>query len=78
MAIDGETDEIIGAPVSVGTPATPIGCNINTCTNFGSCAFDIAVNEKTNQIYVLNLNDGTIAVLDAQSFHHEKDKKHHN
>jgi YVTN family beta-propeller protein len=78
VAIDGETDEIIGAPVAVGTPASPIGCNINTCTNFGSGAFDIAVNEETNRVYVLNLGDNSIAVLDAQSFHHEKDKEHHN
>lgn len=45
--------------------------------SFGSGAIDIDINEKTDRIYMSNLNDGTHSST-SQSFLHEKDKEQHN
>ena len=67
QVLDGETDTIV-ATIKVGTPSSPDGCYAtSSCTDWGSLPTSVTVNEKTNKIYVTNLNDGSVQVIDGNT-----------
>jgi YVTN family beta-propeller protein len=54
-ALDVKTMKPLGAPVSAGTPASPLGCVFSpsgNCTEYGSLPGSITVNPANNKIYV--------------------------
>jgi YVTN family beta-propeller protein len=73
--IDGSTDTIIGNPIQVGVAITPNDCYKTSpwpypaCTNYDTfSALDgIAVDAKTNRIFVVGPNDGTFATIDGKT-----------
>ncbi len=73
--IDGSTDTIIGNPIQVGVAITPNDCYKTSpwpypdCTNYDSfSALDgIAVDAKTDRIFVVGPNDGTLATIDGNT-----------
>ncbi len=40
-----------------------------TCVDFGSAIADVAVNDKTDRIYVVDVPSGTVIVLDTKTHH---------
>jgi DNA-binding beta-propeller fold protein YncE len=69
QAIDLRTNKTVGAPITVGRPHLPLGCNNITipCTDQGSSPYHIALNTKTGKLYVGNLGDQTIVVVDTKT-----------
>jgi DNA-binding beta-propeller fold protein YncE len=73
--IDGSTNTIIGNPIQAGVAITPNNCYTISpwpypaCTNYDSfSALDgIAVDPKTNRIFVVGPNDGTLATIDGNT-----------
>jgi DNA-binding beta-propeller fold protein YncE len=73
--IDGSTNKIIGNPIQAGVAITPNDCYTTSpwpypdCTNYDSfSALDgIAVDAKTNRIFVVGPNDGTLATIDGNT-----------
>ena len=73
--IDGSTDTIIGNPIQVGVAITPNDCYKASpwpypdCTNYDTfSALDgIAVDAKTDRIFVVGPNDGTLATIDGNT-----------
>lgn len=73
--IDGRTNAFIGNPIQVGVAITPDDCYTISgypypdCTNYDSfSALDgIAVDAKTNRIFIVGPNDGTFATIDGNT-----------
>jgi YVTN family beta-propeller protein len=66
--INGRTKQVIKTfPVGSG-PATPLGCYFEPCAKtMGSIPAGIALNRKTNTVYVANYGDGSLSVIDAKT-----------
>ncbi len=66
VVIDGATDKVIDR-INVGLPQPP-GCqSAGNCVNPGSWLEQVAVDEETNRIYVVGIQDGSLTTIDGQT-----------
>ncbi len=65
VVIDGNTDKVIDR-ITAGVGPLPAGCLLtNSCDSFGSHLGQVAVDENTNRVYVVGLNDGSLTTIDG-------------
>jgi YVTN family beta-propeller protein len=66
--IDLTTETELGKPLSVGHPSFPDNCYItNTCTVNTSGTDGVNINQETNKIYVQNINEGNVVIIDGNT-----------
>ncbi|MFO1417949.1 MAG: YncE family protein [Methylotetracoccus sp.] len=68
ISIDTSTNKLVGTPIRIGDPHRPKGCNNFDipCTDPGSDSYTIAMNHRTGKIYVGNIADKTVSVVDVE------------
>jgi YVTN family beta-propeller protein len=65
VVIDGATDTVIDR-IAAGQGPQPPGClATNSCASLGSWLDQVAVDENTNRIYVVGINDGSLTTIDG-------------
>ena len=65
VVIDGETDTVIDRIVAGQGPQPPGCLATNSCASLGSWLDQVAVDENTNRIYVVGINDGSLTTIDG-------------
>jgi YVTN family beta-propeller protein len=67
VVIDGRTDTVL-TTINAGQIPQPVGCTVQVnCVNNGSWLEKIAVNEETNRVYVVGINDGSLTTIDGSN-----------
>ncbi|ARN82660.1 hypothetical protein B1812_17910 [Methylocystis bryophila] len=65
VVIDGATDTVIDRIVAGQGPQPPGCLATNNCVSQGSWLDQVAVDENTNRVYVVGINDGSLTTIDG-------------
>ena len=67
VVVDGVTNQVIDR-IQTGQAYFPDGCYVpGPCITQASSPFGVSISEKTNRLYVIDIEDGTLYVIDGNT-----------